>query len=139
MGFFSRSRTAPLPDYASMPVEERVKDPHFQQAFAHLPGFDDAVLVQNADHGALIDPPTELLPSVKIGVFVITPSHMGYAYVESGQPNKVQLATKPAQKGELRHKGTMFIIQFFEDPPRLWSFRTDSHEPILEAFNKVRG
>jgi hypothetical protein len=140
MGFFSRS--APLPDYTTMPVDERLKDPHFQSAFASLPGFDNAVLAQNADHGGIIDPPQALVPGCSVGVFVITPSHMGYAYVYRDDPKKVKLVTNPVHRGELRHKGKTFIIAFQMNgdmPTRAWSFVSDDHDSLLAAFKKVRG
>lgn len=121
-----------LPDYAGMPVDERLKDPAWRHVVARVPGFSDATLVANADNGTIIG--AGGVTHVTAGILTVTPVRVGYAHLEKSEISQI---TQPVHKAELYHKGDMFIIEF-GDPRNSWVFSSRDHATYLEAFARAR-
>lgn len=131
MGLFSKKPT--LPNYAGMPVEERLRDPAWYDAVSRVPGFSNATLVANADNGHIMN--LGNLRQVSAGILTITPERVGYAHAGK---NEISQITQPVQKAELSHNGDMFIMMF-GNPQNCWTIFSNDHEPFLKGFMEARG
>jgi len=130
MGLFSKRPV--LPDYSSMPLDQRLEDPAWYGVVSCVPGFDDATLVANADRGQIMA--LGSLRKVGAGILTVTPERVGYAYACTHEISQI---TQPVHKAELRHDGDTFVM-VFGGPQNVWAFESDDHGPYLSAFAQAR-
>lgn len=126
MGFLSGADD----DGTERSLSERLAMSGWRDAIMAVPGAEAPVFIENADYGRIMF--MGRLTSMSAGIFLVTESHLGYAYVDG---RKVECAVKPRSAvQDLRGSGEQFIIVFRQQPPDVWMISRDDHAPLLAAL-----